>query len=150
MEKSCICKNRLSSDYLEILLFRYFGGHFWVYEIFENVFGMRMCDFWEVYLVTFIQILPPSAFLEYFLILGFWGFLGSFLSFWNFRKCFWNENGWLWGGLFSNFYSDFASFCLFGIFLNFGFLRFFGVIFEFLKFLKMLLEWEWVTLGGSI
>ena len=32
----------------------------------KNVFGMRMGDFWGVYLVTFIHILPPSAFLEYF------------------------------------------------------------------------------------
>ena len=56
----------------------------------------------------------------------FWGLWGWFLNFWNFRKCFWNENGWLWGGLFSNFYSDFDSFCLFGIFLNFVFLGFFG------------------------
>ena len=32
--------------------------------------------------------------------------------------------------------------CLFGIFFNFG------VIFEFLKFSKMFLECEWVTLGG--
>jgi hypothetical protein len=32
------------------------------FEIFENIFGMRMGDFWGGgYLVTFIQILPPSA-----------------------------------------------------------------------------------------
>ena len=111
-----------------------FWGNFWVFEIFENVFGMRMGDYGEVYLVTFIQILTPSAFLEYFWILGFWGFLGSFLSFWNFRKCFWNENGWLWGGLFSNFYSDVASFCLFGIFL--GFWSFLGSFLSFWNFRK--------------
>ena len=51
----------------------FFGVIFRVFEIFENVFGMRMGDFGGVYLVTFIQILPPSVFLEYFLILGFWG-----------------------------------------------------------------------------
>ena len=87
-------------EYFCILGFGVFFGHFWVFEIFENVFGMRMGDFGRVYLVSFIPILPPSVFLKYFWILGFFGF--------------------------------------------------FGGIFEFLKFSKIFLEWEWVTLGGSI
>ena len=48
--------------FLNFLVFGVFWGNFWVFEIFENVFGMRMGDFGGVYLVTFIQILPPSAF----------------------------------------------------------------------------------------
>ena len=69
---------------------------------------MIMCVFWGVYLITFIQILPHSAFLEYFIILGFGG------NFWVF-KIFNKKIGMRmgdFGGIFSNFYSDFASFCL--------------------------------------
>ena len=33
-----------------------FGGNFWVFETFKNVFGMRMGDFGGVYLVKFIDL----------------------------------------------------------------------------------------------
>ena len=75
---------------------------------------------WGVYLVTFIQILPPFAFFGIFLYFGFWGFFRSFLSFWNFWKCFWNENGWLWGVLFSEIYSFESSLYDFWILVIFG------------------------------
>ena len=45
---------------------------------------MRMGDFGGVYLVTFIQMLPPSAFLEYFWVFGvFWGHFWVFEIFEN-------------------------------------------------------------------
>ena len=43
-----------------------FGGPCWVLEIFKNDFGMRMCDFGEVYLVEFIHLRTP------YIIFGFW------------------------------------------------------------------------------
>merc|ERR1712101_33438 len=42
----------------------------------------------------------------------------------------------------------FIQILTFWFFWFFWFLGFFGVIFEFLKFSKMFLEREWVTLGG--
>ena len=59
-----------------------------------------------------IQILPPSTFLEYFLILCFGGFFGVIFGFSYFLKMFLQLEWVTLGGLFSNFYSDFASFCL--------------------------------------
>ena len=97
-------------------LFAIFRGHFWVFEIFENVFGMRMSDFGGGLFSNFCSDFASCLFENIFgMRMGDFG-----------------------GGLFSNFYSDFASFCLFGIFLNFGFFGFFGVILEFLIFSKML------------
>ena len=41
------------------LVFMCFCGHFWVFEIFENGFGMRMGDFEGVYLVRLIHLRAP-------------------------------------------------------------------------------------------
>ena len=47
-----------------------FRGHIWGLEIFENYFGMRMCDFGGVHLVKFIHLRAP------YVIFGFWLFWG--------------------------------------------------------------------------
>ena len=94
------------------LVFGVFWGNFWVFEIFENVFEMRMGDFGVVYLVTFIKILTFC----FFVFLVFW----VIFEFLKFSKKFWNENGWLWGGLFRIFYSNFDFFHFFIFFVFWG------------------------------
>ena len=79
-----------------------------------------MGDFGGVYLVTFIHLLHPSAFLEYFLILGFGVFWGHFWDFEIFENVFGMRIGDFVGGLFSEIYS-FESFLY-----NFWILDIFG------------------------
>ena len=36
-----------------------FKGHFWVFEFFKSVFGIKICDFVGVHLVKFIHFRAP-------------------------------------------------------------------------------------------
>ena len=78
-----------------------FWGNLWVQEIFENDFGMKMCDF-GVYLMKFIHFRAP------YMIFGFcwfWvSFFGVIFGFQKFSKMFLEFEGVTLGGLFSEIY----------------------------------------------
>ena len=64
--------------------FVFFGGsfldHFWVFEIFKNVSGMRICDFVGVFFRKFIHLRAP--YMIFGCLVVFRGpSLGSFLGF---------------------------------------------------------------------
>ena len=50
---------KFDNSLYDFWVFGYFWGNFWVWEILENGFRMRMCDFGGVYLVKFIQLRAP-------------------------------------------------------------------------------------------
>jgi len=74
------------------------------------------------------------------------------LSFWNFQKCFWNENGWLWGGLFSEIYSLESSLYDFWILVILGgpFLGSFLSFWNFWKYFWNENVWLWGGLFSEI
>ena len=54
-----------------------FWGNFLFFEIFENGFGMRMCDFGWVNLVRFIHLKAPYMIFRFLAVFG-GPFLGNF------------------------------------------------------------------------
>ena len=127
----------------EILFLGIFKWSFWVlkflsFEIFENVFRIRIPTFWGVCFIKFIDFVD---------ILGFWIFRGSFLSlvfeFWKFWKCFLNQNTHFWGVCFIKFI-DFVDILGFWIFRG----SFLSLVFEFWKFWKCFLNQNTHFWGG--
>ena len=141
------------------LVFWIFEMPFWVWGFefwkFRNNFWNQNVNIWGgVHFLTKVDLKTISFTLGDFWFFGslkclFWVWV---FEFWKFRNHFWNQNGNIWGGLFSDkiwfedYFIHFRWFLVFWIFK----MPFLSLGFWVLKFSKSFLESEWPHLGGSV